>query len=182
MASTTNEMLLTEHLLRETSDRRFRRYLLNHLCDGFKGTVYRQVQFAEFERLLFDMAERGEPLTHETVSDRYYEINARYYGPEVAADRRIALEWMRIPHFYYNFYVYKYATGFSAAVALSQRILSGDARKVEAYLGFLKAGASKDPLDVLRDAGVDLAVPDPIVAGLSKFDRVIADLQAELGA
>ncbi len=181
VASTTNEMLLTHHLLTRATDPRFRRYLLNHLCDGFKGTVYRQVQFAEFERLLFDMAERGEPLTHEGLSERYFEINSRYYGPEVEADRRIALEWMRIPHFYYNFYVYKYATGFSAAVALSEGILSGDRSRVEAYLGFLRAGASKDPLDALRDAGVDLAKPDAIAAALAKFDRTVADLGSELG-
>jgi oligoendopeptidase F len=180
VASTTNEMLLTRHLLDQAGDPRLRAYLLNHLCDGFKGTVYRQVQFAEFERLLFDLAEKGEPLTHEALSERYYEINARAYGGEVQADRRIALEWMRIPHFYYNFYVYKYATGFSAAVALSEGILSGDPGRVEAYLGFLKAGASKDPLDVLRDAGVDLARPDAIVAALAKFDEVVADLRSEL--
>ncbi len=181
VASTTNEMLLTNHLLARATDPRFRRYLLNHLCDGFKGTVYRQVQFAEFERMLFDMAEKGEPLTHEDLSERYFEINSRYYGSEVQADRRIALEWMRIPHFYYNFYVYKYATGFSAAVALSPGILSGDRGRVDAYLGFLKAGASKDPLDALRGAGVDLAKPDAIVAGLAKFDEIVADLQSELG-
>jgi oligoendopeptidase F len=180
VASTTNEMLLTRTLLDQAGDPRLRAYLLNHLCDGFKGTVYRQVQFAEFERLLFDLAEKGEPLTHEALSERYYEINARYYGSEAQADRRIALEWMRIPHFYYNFYVYKYATGFSAAVALSEGILSGDPGRVEAYLGFLKAGASKDPLDVLRDAGVDLARPDAIVAALAKFDEVVTDLRSEL--
>lgn len=181
VASTTNEMLLTSHLLSQATDPRFRRYLLNHLCDGFKGTVYRQVQFAEFERLLFDMAEKGEPLTHEALSERYYGINSLYYGSEVEADRRIALEWMRIPHFYYNFYVYKYATGFSAAVALSEGILSGDPARVDAYLGFLKTGASKDPLDALRDAGVDLARPDATVAALSRFDRTVAELQSELG-
>jgi oligoendopeptidase F len=180
VASTTNELLLTDYLLRQTTDPRFRRYLLNHLCDEFKGTVYRQVQFAEFERLLFDLAEKGEPLTHESLGERYYAINARYYGSEVRADRRIALEWMRIPHFYYNFYVYKYATGFSAAVALSEGILSGDPSRTEAYLGFLKAGASKDPLDVLRDAGVDLERPQAVAAGLARFERVVKDLEKEL--
>ena len=180
VASTTNEMLLTDTLLRTAKDSRFRRYLLNHVCDGFKGTVYRQVQFAEFERLVYRMAESGEPLTPETLIDRYYELNRSFYGAGVEPDRRIGLEWSRIPHFYYNFYVYKYATGFSAAVALSEGILAGDQEKTKAYTDFLKAGCSRDPLDILKAAGVDLSTPEPIIAGLRKLEATVEGLEGEL--
>jgi oligoendopeptidase F len=128
------------------------------------------------------MAEKGEPLTPDDLSKRYYDLNRTFYGPEVAPDERIGLEWARIPHFYYNFYVYKYATGFSAAVALSQNILSGDPKKIQAYMGFLKAGCSNDPLEILKDAGVDLSKPGPITAGLVKFEETVAALEAALTA
>jgi oligoendopeptidase F len=138
------------------------------------------VQFAEFERLIYDMAERGEPLTPDALSQCYYELNKTYYGPNVDPDRRISLEWSRIPHFYYGFYVYKYATGFSAAVALSEGILAGDKERIEAYLGFLRAGSSKDPLDILKEAGVDMSRPEPITSGLSRFSQTVEELKGSL--
>jgi oligoendopeptidase F len=181
VASTTNELLLTEHLLRTTRDEKFKIYLLNHLCDAFKGTVYRQVQFAEFEKLIYEKAEKNIPLTVDGLSADYFEINSKYYGPLLAhADRSIELEWARIPHFYYNFYVYKYATGFSAAVVLSNNILSGDLEKVDKYLSFLKAGDSVYPLDVLRNAGVDLSSKEVIESALAKFDETIGTLESML--
>jgi oligoendopeptidase F len=126
------------------------------------------------------MAEKGEPLTPDALSDRYYDLNKTYYGPDVEPDRRIALEWSRIPHFYYGFYVYKYATGFSAAVALSEDVLAGDIGKIDAYLGFLKAGSSRDPLDILKDAGVDMSLPQPITRGLERFASTVEELERSL--
>jgi oligoendopeptidase F len=181
VASTTNELLLTDYLLKLTDDPKFRLYLLNHLCDAFKGTVYRQVQFAEFEKLIYEKVEQNIPLTVDVLNEMYYSINRKYYGPQLEnADKIIEREWSRIPHFYYNFYVYKYATGFSAAVVLSNNILSGDKAKVDKYLGFLKAGNSQDPLDVLRGAGVDLSSREVIESALVKFDKTIETFTAEL--
>lgn len=177
VASTTNEFLLTDYLLKIKDDKRFRLYLLNHLCDGFKGFVFRQVQFAEFEKAIYEKVEENIPLTVDELNRTYYEINKKYYGPGINPDKKIELEWERIPHFYYSFYVYKYATGFSAAACLSEDILSGDKEKVAAYLEFLKAGSSKYPLDVLKDTGVDLTTTAPVLRGLKKFEQTLDILE-----
>ncbi|MBN2536299.1 MAG: oligoendopeptidase F [Spirochaetales bacterium] len=177
VASTTNEFLLTEYLLKTTNDHRFTLYLLNHLCDGFKGTVFRQVQFAEFEKAIYEKAEANIPLTVDELNRTYYAINKKYYGPAITADKKIELEWACIPHFYYNFYVYKYATGFSAAACLSADILSGDQKKVAAYIEFLKSGSSKYPLEILKDTGVDLTTTAPILQGLKKFEQTLDELE-----
>lgn len=177
VASTTNEFLLTDYLLRTQEDDRFKLYLLNHLCDGFKGTVFRQVQFAEFEKVIYEKVDKNIPLTVDELNRTYYDINKKYYGPGITPDKKIELEWARIPHFYYNFYVYKYATGFSAAACLSEDILSGDKEKVAAYLGFLKSGSRKYPLDILKDAGVDLTSTAPVLRGLKKFEHTLDELE-----
>ena len=180
VASTTNEILLFNHLLNHTDDRDFRCYLLGHLADEIRGTIYRQTMFAEFELMIHELAEQGVPLTADLMNEKYYELNKLYYGPEVDADPLIGVEWARIPHFYYNFYVYKYATGMSAAVKLAGNLLSGDPAKQEAYFGFLKAGDSKDVLDIMRDAGVDLSTPAPVEAALDYFGETVRQLRREL--
>ncbi|MBN2441151.1 MAG: oligoendopeptidase F [Spirochaetales bacterium] len=178
VASTTNELLLTDYLLETTTDERFKVYLLNHLCDGFKGTVYRQTQFAEFEKIIYEKTEARIPLTVDELNRTYYDINKKYYGPAIShPDKKIEHEWARIPHFYYNFYVYKYATGFSAAVTLKENIMSREQEKISAYLGFLKAGSSRYPLDILKSAGVDLTTSAPIETGLKKFEEVLDKLE-----
>lgn len=179
IASTTNEALLLHHLLQTTSDPRFRAYLLNHLCDQFRGTVFRQTQFAEFERLLHERDAAGEALTADSISEPYYALNAQYYGPSVRGDRRIAFEWMRIPHFYYNFYVYKYATGFCAAQVFARRILeSPDGR--DRYLDFLRGGGSADPLELIRRGGVDLLDREVLTGAFATFREAIAELRTLL--
>ncbi len=180
VASTTNEMLLFEHLLEESSDHDFRAYLLAHLADEIRGTIFRQTMFAEFELLVHELAEAGTPLTADLLSEKYGELNKLYYGPCVKADPLIQVEWARIPHFYYNFYVYKYATGMSAAIRLAQNLRSGDPVKQKAYFGFLKAGDSKDVLDIMKDAGVDLSTPEPVAAALEYFGATVKRLRSEL--
>ncbi|MDD5727311.1 MAG: oligoendopeptidase F [Victivallales bacterium] len=177
VASTTNELLLHDYLLKKTEDDNVRAYLLCHLLDELRGTVYRQTQFAEFELWMHRQAEKNIPLDADMLSAEYYKLNKRYYGKSVKAGRRVEMEWARIPHFYYNFYVYKYATGISAAVALSRNILSGDTAKIADYFGFLKAGDSKDVLDIMKDAGVDLATPEPVYAALELFDATADQLR-----
>ncbi len=176
VASTTNELLLFRYLLAQNPDRDFRAYLLGHLADEIRGTIFRQTMFAEFELMVHELSESGTPLSADLLNEKYFELNKLYYGPEVEADPLIAVEWARIPHFYYNFYVYKYATGMSAAVRLSDNLLSGDPAKREAYFGFLKAGDSKDVLDIMKDAGVDLSTPAPIEAALDCFQSTVSDL------
>ncbi|MBN2433267.1 MAG: oligoendopeptidase F [Acidobacteria bacterium] len=182
VASTTNEALLHHYLMEKFTDPHRKAYLLNHLCDGFKGTVFRQTMFAEFEKMIHDKAEHGIPLTPDELSESYYQLNSRYYGPAVDAHRHIALEWARIPHFYYNFYVYKYATGFAAAQALAAGILDGSSENVDRYLSFLRAGGSRFPLDILAQAGVDLRDSQPVRAALEIFRQTVAELGAALGA
>lgn len=179
IASTTNEALLHHYLVETQTDPQFRAYLLNHLCDSFKGTMFRQTMFAEFELEIHRRLERGEAITAKSLREYYYELNAKYYGPRVKADERIAAEWSRIPHFYYNFYVYKYATGFAAAQIFSQRILSGAAGR-DAYLGFLKSGSSRDPLDTTRAAGVDLADPAVLTQAFANFKSAVKELRGVL--
>jgi len=180
VASTTNESLLHHYLMNTTDDPKLKAYLLNHLCDGFKGTVFRQTMFAEFEKMIHEKIEEGIPLTPDELNKTYFSLNKLYYGDGVHPHQKIELEWARIPHFYYNFYVYKYATGFSAAQAFSKKILAGDPVDVKQYLGFLKAGGSKYPLDILADAGVDLRTPQPIREALDEFDRYVDELSLAL--
>ena len=181
VASTTNEILLSEHMLKCAETKEQRAYLYGHLLDEIRGTIYRQTMFAEFELALHRKAEAGIPLTADELTEEYYALNQLYYGDAVAADKLIGLEWARIPHFYYDFYVYKYATGMSAALALAKNLLSGDAAKREAYLEFLRAGDSKDVLDIMKDAGVDLSTPAPVAAALDYFGETVGKLKAELG-
>jgi oligoendopeptidase F len=177
VASTTNELLLHHSLTQKSDDRNFKLYLLSHLADGIRGTVYRQTMFAEFEKMIYENFESGIPLTPDSLTESYYDINKRYHGPKVNPDDKIGFEWMRIPHFYYNFYVYKYATGFSAAAALSKGIISGDSSKIDAYLNFLKAGSTKDVLDIMKDAGVDLTTPQPVEDAMQLFAETVEQLK-----
>lgn len=180
VASTTNEILLFEHLLATTEDKALRAYLLCHLADEIRGTIYRQTMFAEFELKMHECVESRMPLTADWLDEEYYKLNAKYYGPEIAADKLISCEWARIPHFYYNFYVYKYATGMSAAIRLADNIRKGGDSAREAYFGFLKAGGSKDVLDIMRDAGVDLSTPEPVKAALEYFGNTVDRLEQAL--
>ena len=177
VASTTNEILLQNYLMANAKDPELKAYLLSHLIDEIRGTVFRQTQFAEFELRIHELAEAGVPLTADLLDEEYGKLNADYYGKHMKQTPLIEREWLRIPHFYYNFYVYKYATGMSAAIQLADGILSGDPAKLSAYFGFLKAGSSKDVLDIMRDAGVDLATPAPVEACMRVFKGAVDSLQ-----
>ena len=166
------------HLLRKSTDRRERAYLINHFLDQFKGTVYRQTMFAEFERELGRMAECGETLTADALDEKYLALNRLYFGPDMISDAQIALEWARIPHFYYNYYVFQYATGFSAAVALADRILREGEPAVADYKRFLSGGSSTDPISLLKLAGVDMSTPAPVDAALAMFGELVDELDA----
>lgn len=181
VASTVNENLLIEHLLKTEQDPRERLALLNQYLENFKGTVYRQVMFAEFEKKAHEMAERGEALDPESLNNLYEGLVRDYFGPALTMDEEVRFEWARIPHFYRPFYVYKYATGYTSAVALSEAVRSGGDQAVTRYLEFLSMGGSADPLDELRHAGVDLATPAPVHAALEKFERVLAEAQELAG-
>ncbi len=178
VASTCNEALLMEHLLGKTTDQKERAWLINHFLEQFKGTLYRQTMFAEFELRLGELNAQGVPLTAERLSAEYKALNAKYFGPDMVTDDRIALEWARIPHFYYNYYVYQYSTGYSAAIALSRRILKEGAPAVKDYLEFLSGGCSKDPIDLLKGAGVDMASPKPIQDALELFGELLDEMEA----
>lgn len=169
VASTLNEILLLHHLLENTDDVLKKKYLINHYLEQFRGTVFRQTMFAEFEKIIHEAAEAGQPLTAEFLNETYHRLNVEYYGPDIIIDEEIDLEWARIPHFYYNFYVYKYATGFSAATALANRILEEGKPAVESYLEFLKSGDSDYPLNTLKRAGVDMSSPEPISTAIATF-------------
>lgn len=177
VASTCNEVLLMEYLLKNTTDKVQRAYLINHFLESFRGTVYRQTMFAEFELLTHQMCECGESLTPDALSNLYYDLNKKYFGDGMVVDEDIAMEWARIPHFYYNFYVYQYATGFSAAVALANRILEEGQPAVEDYLKFLSGGRSKSPIDLLKIAGVDMNTPKPVNDGLEMFGRLLDEME-----
>ena len=166
-----------QHLLKNTTDKKVRAYLINHFLEQFRTTLYRQTMFAEFELKINQASEAGQALTPEMLNTLYHQLNVEYYGPDVVVDELIDLEWARIPHFYYNFYVFQYATGFSAAMALSQRILAGGEAAVQDYLGFLKGGCSKSPIDLLKGAGVDMSSPEPVHAALAQFGRLIDELE-----
>lgn len=177
VASTTNENLLTDYLLKKYEDPKVRAYLLNHYLDGFKGTVFRQTQFAEFEHLIHQADQNGEALTAEFLTEQYFKINKNYYGDSVQYDPEIGYEWSRIPHFYMNYYVYQYATGFSAASALSAKILHEGTPAVEAYLDYLKAGSSDFPIEVLKRAGVDMTSSQVIEDALEVFEARLIELE-----
>lgn len=178
VASTCNECLLMHDLLEKTTDKEQRKYLLNHYLDSFKGTLFRQTMFAEFEKTAHDYCAQGKPLTAEALSQMYLELNQKYFGPDMEKDEEIAYEWMRIPHFYTPFYVYQYATGYSAAVALSAKILKEGKPAVDAYMSFLKGGESKDPIDLLKMAGVDMTTEKPVADALALFGELVAELEA----
>ncbi|XZE56931.1 oligoendopeptidase F [Planctomycetaceae bacterium SH139] len=180
VASTFNEQLLTEHLLKTVTDDRERAYLINQELDSIRGTVIRQTMFAEFEKRIHEMAEAGEPLTVGSFRATYRELLTAYFGPDFTIDKELELECFRIPHFYRAFYVYKYATGLSAAVALSRRVLAGGQQELDDYLKFLSGGCSKEPLDLLRDAGVDMTQPEPVAVTLARFKDLTAQLDSLL--
>ncbi len=178
VASTCNEVLLMYHLLDHTDDPRQRAYLINHFLDQFKGTLYRQTMFAEFELEMGQMSERGETLTADALCEKYLALNKLYFGPDMVSDDEIALEWARIPHFFYNYYVFQYATGFAAAVAIASRIRAEGAPAVADYKRFLSGGSSADPISLLKIAGVDMSRPEPIHAALRLFDELIGEMEA----
>ncbi len=177
VASTCNESLLMQHLLKKTTDKRTRAYLINYFMEQFRTTLYRQTMFAEFEMLINEASERGESLTAEKLNRMYHDLNVFYYGDDVAVDEEIDVEWARIPHFYYNFYVFQYATGFSAAMALSKRILSEGEPAVKDYLEFLSGGCSKDPISLLEGAGVNMRTTEPIRSALALFDSLLTEME-----
>lgn len=181
VASTVNENLLMHHLLEKEIDPDRRRYLLNLYIEEFRGTVFRQTMFAEFERFTHGMVEKGGSLTADQLCEAYFDLNRTYFGDRMVCDPAIAYEWARIPHFYNAFYVYKYATGYSAAVALSERILREGAPARDDYLAFLASGESDDPIPLLRKAGVDMADPAPVDTALAVFDRLVGELEASIG-
>ena len=177
VASTCNEALLMEYLLNKTTDKKERAYLINHYLDQFKGTIYRQTMFAEFELNIGRMVAEGKSLTADVLSAEYKRLNEMYYGPDMVVDDQIAVEWARIPHFYYNYYVFQYATGYSAAIALSRKILDEGESAVKDYLGFLSGGCSKSPIDLLKGAGVDMTSPEPVNQALELFGRLLDEME-----
>ena len=177
VASTCNEALLMEYLLSKTKDKRERIMLINHFLEQFKGTLYRQTMFAEFELNIGRMTARGETLTADTLCAEYRRLNEMYFGPDMVVDDEIALEWARIPHFYYNYYVFQYATGYSAAIALSRRILREGDSAVREYMGFLSGGCSKSPIDLLKGAGVDMTSPAPVNDALALFGSLLGEME-----
>jgi len=180
VASTFNEQLLTKYLVKNATDDRERAYLINNEIDDIRATIVRQTMFAEFEMIIHDMVESGEPLTVDALKSTYRKLLEDYFGPEFVLDEQLSLECLRIPHFYRAFYVYKYATGLSAAIALSERVLGGGAQELDDYLGFLKGGSSQYPLDLLRGAGVDLEQPEPIEAAMKKLGDLVSQLDSLL--
>jgi oligoendopeptidase F len=177
VASTCNEALLNHYLLNTIEDEKERLYLLNHFLEGFRGTVFRQTMFAEFEHIIHQKAQDGEPLTPELLTQTYYELNKQYFGDDIVVDEEIGLEWSRIPHFYYNYYVYQYATGYSAATALSNQILEEGQPAVDRYLEFLKAGSSDYPIEVLKKAGVDMTSSAPIEEACKVFEEKLNEME-----
>lgn len=176
VASTANESLLLDYMLKNTNNDREKLYLLNHYLEQFRTTVFRQTMFAEFEKIIYEYAEKGGGLTADYLSQVYKELNEKYYGVDVEIDEEIAIEWARIPHFYYNFYVFQYATGFSAAVTLSQQILKEGDNAVQRYLNFLKSGSSDYPINVLKAAGVDMTIEEPVDNALKLFRQLVDEM------
>ncbi|GIN74093.1 oligoendopeptidase F [Bacillus sp. J14TS2] len=181
VASTTNESILNEYMIQHANNKQEQLYLLNHYLEGFRGTVFRQTMFAEFEHLIHQKDQNGEALTADLLTKEYYELNKKYFGEEdIDIDDEIGLEWSRIPHFYYNYYVYQYATGFSAAAALSKQILEEGDPAVKRYLAFLQAGSSDYPIEVLKKAGVDMTSAEPIEAACQIFEEKLNEMEALL--
>lgn len=177
VASTCNESLLMQYLLKNTTDKKRKAFLVNYFLEQFRTTLYRQTMFAEFELMINEKAERGESLTAENLCEMYHKLNVDYYGDDLIVDEELDMEWARIPHFYYSYYVYQYATGFSAAIALSQRILNEGAGAVRDYIGFLSGGCSKDPISLLRGAGVNMASKKPVEDALKLFRDLLDDME-----
>ena len=177
IASTTNENILTEYFLDHITDPKTRAFVLNYYLDSFKGTLFRQTQFAEFEQYIHDLDAKGEPLTADMLDDFYGDLNQRYYGDAVEPGSEIAKEWARIPHFYYNFYVYQYATGFAAATALANNVVHGTSEQREAYINFLKSGSSDYPVEIMKKAGVDMTKPDYLEEAFETFKKRLAEFK-----
>jgi len=178
VASTCNEALLMEYLLKKTTDKKERVFLINHFLDQFKGTIYRQTMFAEFEKFMGAAVDAGQTLTADMLCAEYARLCKLYYGEDMVVDDQIAMEWARIPHFYYNYYVFQYATGYSAAIALSRRILREGENAVKDYLGFLSGGCSKSPIDLLKGAGVDMTSPAPVNDALTLFGELLDEMES----
>ena len=178
VASTCNEALLMEHLLGKTTDKKERAYLINHFLEQFKSTLYRQTMFAEFELNIGKMVGEGKTLTADVLCAEYKRLNELYFGPDMVVDDEIAMEWARIPHFFYNYYVFQYATGYSAAIALSRRILREGESAVKDYVGFLSGGCSRSPIDLLKGAGVDMTTPEPVNQALALFGELLDEMEA----
>ena len=181
VASTCNEALLMEYLLQKTTDKKERIYLINHFLEQFKGTLYRQTMFAEFELNIGKMVAEGQTLTADVLCAEYRRLNEEYFGPDMVVDDQIAMEWARIPHFYYNYYVFQYATGYSAAIALSRKILQEGESAVKDYLAFLSGGCSKSPIDLLKGAGVDMTDPKPVEDALQLFGELLDEMERLIG-
>ena len=181
VASTCNEALLMEYLLNKTTDKKERIYLINHFLEQFKGTLYRQTMFAEFELNIGKLVAQGQTLTADVLCAEYRRLNEEYFGPDMVVDDQIAVEWARIPHFYYNYYVFQYATGYSAAIALSRRILKEGEPAVKDYINFLSGGCSKSPIDLLKGAGVDMTDPAPVEAALNLFGQLLDEMENLIG-
>ena len=181
VASTFNEQLLTRHLLSKAHSSKQRAAIISREIDAIRGTIIRQTMFAEFERMSHSSVESGEPLTLEKIRTIYRELLTAYFGSGFAIDEELELESLRIPHFYRAFYVYKYATGLSASIALSKHVTEGGPKELAAYLQFLRGGCSKWPLDLLRDAGVDLETPEPVGLALTRFGELVEELESLLG-
>lgn len=181
IASTTNENILTEYFLDHITDPKTRAFILNYYLDSFKGTLFRQTQFAEFEQFIHEADAKGEPLTADTLDDVYAQLNQRYYGDSVEPGGDIAKEWSRIPHFYYNFYVYQYATGFAAATALANKVVQGTQQDRDAYIGYLKSGSSAYPIDIMKGAGVDMTKPDYLEDAFKTFARRLDEFESLIG-
>ncbi len=177
VASTCNEALLMHYMLKETTDTSKRAYLINYYLEQFRTTLYRQTMFAEFEKITHQMVANNEPLTADALGEIYRSLNQKYFGPDLLIDDEIAMEWARIPHFYNAFYVYQYATGYSAAVALSTRILNEGEAALNDYLGFLQGGNSKDPIDLLKGAGVDMTTKEPVLQALQVFEELLDEIE-----
>lgn len=181
VASTFNEELLLQHLLKHAKSKEEKIFLINQKIEDIRGTLFRQTMFAEFELLIHSMAEKDEPITPSSLKEAYYALNKKYFGNRVITDEEIAIEWARIPHFYYDFYVYQYATGISAALALSERVLKGGTQEREDYLGFLKSGCSRFPIEILKRAGVDMTTEAPVKAAIGKFRELVRTLRELTG-
>jgi oligoendopeptidase F len=177
VASTLNEALLMQYMLKNTTDKTKKMYLLNYYMEQFRTTVYRQTMFAEFEKIIHGKAEAGESLTADVLCKVYHDLNVKYYGPDMVVDELLDMEWSRIPHFYTSFYVYKYATGFSAATAIAHKITQEGQSAIDKYLEFLQSGGSDYPIELLKIAGVDMTTPDPINNALKVFEDLLNQME-----